>query len=226
MGVERRGQEHAGEDHHRRVPGRRRTDLRQGARQSFRSPAEARSAGIVSVYQDPALVPDLTVARTCGWPAPPNDAVRKWLGELGVAGLDFGELIRDLPYPTAAADRSRPVRSPRSRRSCCSTRSRLRFPRTCPSGSTRWSGAGARRGNAVIFISHRMAEISALCDRTTVLRDGVTVGVTERARGHEERIVALMLGEAAAAAPAAAPSRAHETGGRRLAPSRRSRCAG
>ncbi len=29
----------------------------------FRSPAEARRAGIVSVYQDPALVPDLTVAQ-------------------------------------------------------------------------------------------------------------------------------------------------------------------
>src|ERR1700736_6017000 len=32
------------------------------AGRSFRSPAEARAAGIVSVYQDPALVPDLTVA--------------------------------------------------------------------------------------------------------------------------------------------------------------------
>ena len=46
----------------------------------------------------------------------------------------------------------------------------------------------------MIFISHRMAEVSALCDRATVLRDGVTVGVTETARGSEERIVALMLG--------------------------------
>ena len=30
----------------------------KGAVRSFRSPAEARRAGIVSVYQDPALVPD------------------------------------------------------------------------------------------------------------------------------------------------------------------------
>src|ERR1700685_1363252 len=34
-----------------------------GKTRSFRSPAEARQAGIVSVYQDPALVPDLTVAQ-------------------------------------------------------------------------------------------------------------------------------------------------------------------
>src|SRR5579883_2303614 len=34
----------------------------RGAPCRFRSPAEARAAGLVSVYQDPALVPDLTVA--------------------------------------------------------------------------------------------------------------------------------------------------------------------
>ena len=62
------------------------------------------------------------------------------------------------------------------------------------------------RGNAVIFISHRMAEVADLCDRATVLRDGVTVGVTERAHGSEERIVALMLGAETARAVAAASS--------------------
>ena len=39
-----------------------------------------------------------------------------------------------------------------------------------------------------------MAEVAALCDRATVLRDGVTVGVTDAAHGSEDRIVSLMLG--------------------------------
>ena len=43
-----------------------------------------------------------------------------------------------------ALDRSRPARSPRSRPCCCSTRSRLRCRRICPSGFMRWCGAGAR----------------------------------------------------------------------------------
>ena len=36
---------------------------RTGAAARFRSPADARRAGVVSVYQDPAIVPDLTVAQ-------------------------------------------------------------------------------------------------------------------------------------------------------------------
>ena len=51
-----------------------------------------------------------------------------------------------------------------------------------------------KRGNSVIFISHRMAEVGALCDRATVLRDGVTVGIIDTAPGSGERIVSLMLG--------------------------------
>jgi ribose transport system ATP-binding protein len=48
---------------------------------------------------------------------------------------------------------------------------------------------------SVIFISHRMIEIAAVCDRATVLREGATVGVVDVTPGSEERIVELMLGE-------------------------------
>ena len=177
----------------------------RGRPQSFRSPSQAREAGIVSVYQDPALVPDLTVSQNMRLARVSNDTVRKWLGELGVTGLDFREVIRDLPYPL--------LRLIDLGRALASNPAILlldEITASLPSDLSERIYAMVRRwremGNAVIFISHRMAEISALCDRTTVLRDGVTVGVTERARGHEDHIMALMLGEAAAAAPAAGPS--------------------
>jgi ribose transport system ATP-binding protein len=177
----------------------------KGRAQSFRSPAEARAAGIVSVYQDPALVPDLTVSQNMRLAGASNEAVGKWLGELGVARLDFRELIRDLPYPLLRLiDLGRALASEPAVLLLDEITASLPadLSESIYALVRRWR----ERGNAVIFISHRMAEISALCDRTTVLRDGVTVGVTERARGHEERIVELMLGEAAAAASAAGPS--------------------
>jgi len=47
----------------------------------------------------------------------------------------------------------------------------------------------------VIFISHRLIEIGAVCDRATVLREGATVGVVDVTTGSDDRIVALMLGD-------------------------------
>src|SRR5207237_9697945 len=47
---------------------------------------------------------------------------------------------------------------------------------------------------SVGFISHRMIEIAAVCDRATVLREGETVGVVDVTSGTEDRIVELMLG--------------------------------
>ena len=65
---------------------------------------------------------------------------------------------------------------------------------------------GAQRGpdRCVIFISHRMIEIAAVCDRATVLREGETVGVVDVNEGSEERIVALMLGDIVKGMPARA----------------------
>ncbi len=177
----------------------------KGKPRSFRSPAEARKAGIVSVYQDPALVPDLTVSQNMRLAGVSATAVRKWLSELGVSHLDFGELIRDLPYPLL-----RLIDLARALGSEPSVLLLDEITAALPADLSERIYAMVRfwrdRGNAVIFISHRMAEVSALCDRATVLRDGVTVGVTERAHGHEDRIVSLMLGEAAAAAASAGPT--------------------
>ncbi|MBV9731793.1 MAG: sugar ABC transporter ATP-binding protein, partial [Verrucomicrobia bacterium] len=179
--------------------------LVKGAARSFRSPAEARRAGIVSVYQDPALVPDLTVTQNLGLAGAPVDAVRKWLAELGVGKLDFSLLVHDLPDPTlrlidlarALAWEPAVLLLDEITASLPADLSEQIYAMV-----KRWR----ERGNAVIFISHRMAEVSALCDRATVLRDGVTAGVTERAHGSEERIVSLMLGAETARAVASAPS--------------------
>jgi ribose transport system ATP-binding protein len=57
---------------------------------------------------------------------------------------------------------------------------------------------GRQRGGdrCVVFISHRMIEIAAVCDRATVLREGETVGVVDVTAGSEDKIVELMLGQA------------------------------
>jgi ribose transport system ATP-binding protein len=61
------------------------------------------------------------------------------------------------------------------------------------------------QNRAVLFITHRLAEVIALCDRATVLRDGEDVGTLVPTEGGEAEIVEYMLGpEAARAAVQAA----------------------
>jgi ribose transport system ATP-binding protein len=180
-----------------------------GRTRSFRSPAEAREAGIVSVYQDPALVPDLTVAQNLRLAKVSASEVVRWLSELGVEGIDLGAFIRDIPYPI--------LRLIDLARALASQPKLLLLDEITAALSADLAAkvfAMVRRrrdeGHSVIFISHRMAEVSALCDRATVLRDGMTVGVTDTAQGSEERIVTLMLGtEIAKAIPKARTRQEH-----------------
>jgi len=58
----------------------------------------------------------------------------------------------------------------------------------------------ARRGCAVLFISHRLDEVMALCDAYTVLRNGRTPGAGVIADTDRAGLVALMTGAPAAAA--------------------------
>ena len=179
-----------------------------GAGRTFRSPAEARRAGIVSVYQDPALVPDLTVSQNMRLADVSFASVRNHLKDLGIADLKFSELVRDIPYPVL-----RLIDLARALASDPIVLMLDEITAALPADLSERVFAVVRRwrerGNSVIFISHRIAEVAALCDRATVLRDGVSVGVTDAARGSEDRIVSLMLGvEAVKASPAeAAPRR-------------------
>jgi ribose transport system ATP-binding protein len=161
------------------------------------SPAEARRAGLMPVYQDPALIPDLTVLQNLRLTGTSVDAVRHWLSELGMSGIDFDANARDLPAPSLRLlDLARALAAEPDVLLLDEITAALPADLT-----TRvFDVVGRRRqeGRSVIFISHRLAEVSAFCDRATVLRDGETVGVVEPARGAEAQIVDLMLGPVAA----------------------------
>ncbi|CAB3778932.1 Fructose import ATP-binding protein FruK [Pararobbsia alpina] len=65
-------------------------------------------------------------------------------------------------------------------------------------------------GRAVIFVSHRLDELYAICDRVTVMRDGQTVAAAPMAEMDKLQLVTTMLGRSLAAVvrhPAAAEGR-------------------
>jgi simple sugar transport system ATP-binding protein len=56
-------------------------------------------------------------------------------------------------------------------------------------------------GISVIFISHKIDEIMELCDRVTILRDGVLVSSRDTAETNTAEVETLMVGQSAAYSP-------------------------
>ena len=50
------------------------------------------------------------------------------------------------------------------------------------------------KGVAIIYISHRMAEIFSICDRVSVYRDGQYIGTDDTANLDETRLIKMMVG--------------------------------
>jgi ribose transport system ATP-binding protein len=185
-----------------------------GQKVAFRSPAEARRAGIVSVYQDPAIVPDLTVAQNMRLARVSTDKVKAAMRDLGVDRIPLATVARDVDFALLRLiDLARALASDPHILMLDEITAAL--PADLSERVFKVVRDFRGRGASVIFISHRMAEIAMLCDRATVLRDGITVGVTPT-KGAEETIVKLMLGSEVArattapAARVARPETAHE----------------
>jgi ribose transport system ATP-binding protein len=157
------------------------------------SPVEARRAGLVPVYQEPSLIPDLDVADNLRLTETPVEPFMDWVRQLGVADLDLGETARNLPLAVLRIlDLARALAAEPDVLLLDEMTAAL--PADLAERVLDVVGRQRATGRSVIFISHRLLEISALCDRATVLRDGETVGVVTMAPGAEERIVELMLG--------------------------------
>ncbi len=165
----------------------------RGVERRAHSPADARASGLVSVYQEPALIPDLDVAANLALTRTAPEPVLDWLGQLGVADIDLATPARDLPLAVQRVlDLARALAMEPDVLLLDEMTAAL--PADLAEKVLEVVRAQSRSGRAVIFISHRMLEIASLCDRATVLRDGETVGVLDVAPGVEERIVELMLG--------------------------------
>jgi ribose transport system ATP-binding protein len=166
-----------------------------GKDRRFASPGAARKAGLVPVYQEPSLIRDLDVAQNLRLGDTPVDPFLHWVAALGIRGLDLREPVGNLPLAT--------LRILDLARALASTPDVLlldemtaALPSDLVDKVLTVVRDQADAGRSVIYISHRFTEIARLCDRATVLRDGMTVGDLPIEPGVEERIVELMLGGA------------------------------
>ena len=167
------------------------------------TPLAARALGIAMVHQELAFCPNLSVAenlclgdlpRRGGWVdrAAMRARARTMLAAIG-ADLDV-----DAPMETLSTGREQLAQiaaavgtgariivmdEPTSSLSAGETHELFRLVRELKA-----------RGLTLIYVSHRMEEIFALCDAITVLRDGRHVATGPAAATDPHRIVAQMIG--------------------------------
>ncbi len=170
------------------------------------SPADARRHGIVSVYQEPALIPDLDIRSNLRLTETPLEPFRRELETLGLPDFDLDRLARRVPLASLRIiDLARALAIEPDILLLDEMTAAL--PANLSDRVLERIATERGSSRSVIFISHRMTEIRSVCDRATVLREGSTVGVVEVTAGSENRIVELMLGEIADVAPAGGADR-------------------
>lgn len=171
----------------------------KGRDSTVASPAGARKWGLVPVYQEPSLIPDLSVADNLRLADTAIEPFRHWVAELGLPGLAPDAMIRSLPLASLRiVDLARALALEPAVLLLDELTAAL--PTDLVDRVLKVVRAQADGGRSVIYVSHRFNEIAAICDRATVLRDGLTVGDVKIEPGIEERIVEMMLGGAVAAA--------------------------
>ncbi len=176
--------------------------LVDGAAVSVSSPAQAARIGLAPVFQDPALVPDLTIAQNLRLTGTPVGAVRRQLHELDL-DVDLDEQALDVPLPMLRMlDLARALA--RDPQLLILDEITAALPSDLAERVFNVMQAQRERGRAALFITHRLREVIAHCDRATVLRDGNDVGTLVPTEGGEEKIVEVMLGEEVARAAEAA----------------------
>jgi ribose transport system ATP-binding protein len=171
---------------------------------AFANPAAANAAGIVCIFQELSLVPDLSVADNICISNPPkrfgliDRKAQRRIAEEALAragGADIHPLapIKDLPL---------------SRRQLVEiAKALVRNPRILilDEATSALTAADVRKvfavlkrlrqeGLALLYISHRMAEIAELADECTVFRNGRNVGTFKSGTKTDNEIVELMIG--------------------------------
>lgn len=167
-------------------------------------PARARDLGIQVIWQDLALFPEMTVAENIAFEqnlgsrprivryGKMKEAARRILGRLGVS-IDLDRSVRSLSIAqrqVVAIARAlvRDARlvfmdEPTASLSHAETEALLKIVRRLSAD-----------GIAVVFVSHRLAEVLDVCTRVTVFRDGQYVGTFPTEGMTQTRLTELMTG--------------------------------
>ena len=181
----------------------------QGRPVSFAMPAEATDAGIVCIFQELSLIPDLSVADNIFIDRPPRRfglidrrAQRRQaealLARINCADVNPDTLVRDL---SLSRRQMVEIAKALGKRPSVLILDEATSALTSKDVETVYGLLAELRDENVasLFISHRMHEVQALCDTLSVFRNGQHIDTFAKGERTEAEIVRLMIGRDIAA---------------------------
>jgi ribose transport system ATP-binding protein len=165
-----------------------------GARIAARKPTDALDAGFATVFQDPALVPDLTLHENFRLTGADTATIGSWLSRFELHNLDLAMPVREVPLEMLRLiDLARAL----------STNPKIlildEITAALPSDKAAHVFEVMRyqrdQGLSVLFITHRLDEVLQMCDSATILRDGHNAATLDPGKGDQATLVEAMLGE-------------------------------
>ncbi|MEU5885155.1 sugar ABC transporter ATP-binding protein [Spirillospora sp. NPDC047279] len=178
--------------------------LLNGEPVDFHGPADAQHAGVAVIYQEPTLFPDLSVAENIFMGRQPRGAFGRL--DRGAMNAAAGELFERLGVVLDPAGPARGLSiADQQVVEIAKAISREASVLIMDEPTAALSGREVRRlfavartlaeeGRALLFISHRIEEIFALCRRVTILRDGAWIATEDVAGLTEDDLVRRMVG--------------------------------
>ncbi len=168
----------------------------------FASPHDAQGQGVGTIFQDPALVPDLTVAQNIGLGKERRIAPGFLASTTRREAQQWLDLIQaDVGLDTPVGNMSIAGKQLVAIAKALSNRSRLLIfdEPTAALGDNETEHLLAQikqlraHGQAIVYISHRIAEVQRIADRITILKDGRVTCAARKGLNHDE-IIRLMIG--------------------------------
>jgi ribose transport system ATP-binding protein len=142
------------------------------------------------------LIPDLTIEQNLRISNLEEADVREWLERMDLGQLDFDLMVTDLPLPVQRLlDLARALAHDPQLLMLDEITAALTQDQADHVFAVmrEWK----ERDRSVLFISHRLGEVLAICDQATILRNGRDVESLAPGEGGEARLVSAMLGDVA-----------------------------
>jgi len=170
---------------------------------AFATPHDAQRAGIVTIYQEFTLAPDMTIAENVFIGREPgsklfiswrrlSEDTRAITDKIGLK-RDPMTLVRDLSVAEQQLVEIARALSMRSRLIVMDEPTSA-LSEAEVANLARIIGTLKSEGLSIIFVTHRLEEVFRLCDRFTVLRDGRYVGSGAVTDVTVEAIIRMMVG--------------------------------